>query len=293
MKSTEPEGLVGKKLLKEYHSVLFRLSGIVTDFVDTDGKIFQLCPEEHVNPVCSAIRSTGKGRSLCAVSDRKMFKCRETRTPAVYRCHAGFIDIVVPLFVNKKYIGSLTAGQILNKKPDEKSYRVFREKTSYLDVDEKRLHENFFHVKVLSDNQINALVELLKLIGNYIVESEDKLLFLESAAEKEKILLARKYIENKFKETVTVAEIATHVYMSESYFSHQFKEQVGISPVQYLNRYRIEKALQLLKKGTLSKTEIAFEAGFNTLTHFNRIFKKFMKLSPSEYQKSRNGKKIS
>lgn len=281
------EDIAGKKLLQEYHSVLFKLSGIITDFVTETGCVHNLCPQDHFNPICNLIRKTESGSKLCAVCDKTMEKCKATGESIVYECHAGFIDIIVPLFVNKKFIGCLTAGQILNKKTTETSFNEFLEKTPYLKVERKRMRELYFATKVLTQDQIEALVELLRLFGNYIVESENKMLFLESIKEKNRTSEARKYIEKNYQKKITVLDIARAVYQSESYFSHQFKEETGVSAIKYLNRYRIEKAKELLLNSKLTITEVAFNTGFQNLTHFNRIFRANTQKSPREYKKQK------
>lgn len=277
--------IAGKQLLERYHSVLFRLSGIVTDFVTAKGEVLTLCPKEHFTPICSIIRGSECGSKLCVASDNIYTECMKTGKSLVYRCHAGFIDIAVPLFVNRKFIGCLTAGQILNEQPTEKSYLEFRRKTSYLQRNDSDLRKLYFSAKVLTPAQIEALVELLTLAGNYIVESESRITFLESAVEKGTVSAARSFMEKSYRQSITVADVARHVYQSESYFSHRFKSETGVSPVQYLNRWRIQKAKELLESSSMRITDIAMQTGFQNLTHFNRIFRKFEGKSPTDYRK--------
>lgn len=278
--------IAGKKILQNYHSVLYQLTGIATDFVAENGEILTLCPPEHYNPLCRMIIGTKCGAAACHKDDMKiMQESRLTGKNIIYECHAGLIDIAVPLFVSKKFLGMLTCGQILKKRPTEKSFRELKEKLGDLSFDEAKLREYYFKTVVMSAKQIEAMAELISLIGNYIVESENKLLFLESVNEKNKILAARKYIEQNYQRDITISEIAEAVYLSESYFSHQFKKEVGVSAVQYLNCYRIEKAKELLRTPTLNITEIANLTGFQSLPHFNRIFRKFEKTAPRDFRK--------
>jgi len=280
----------GKKILQDYHLVLYKLLGITTDFVSETGEIMTLCPQEHYNPICRLICENPLGCKACRESTRlRLLECRTTGKSIIYECHAGFVDIVVPLFINDIFIGCLTSGQILKKKPTAKSFRQFIENVSYLDIEEEKLHDYFFATTVLSDSQLDAVVELISLVGNYIVESESKLLFLESVNEKNKMLAARKFIEQHYQKKLTVEQMATAVFLSESHFSHMFKQEIGISPINYLNRFRVERARELLKNTTLSITEIAYETGFQSLPHFNRIFKNLEKKPPGLCRKSRIG----
>ena len=280
--------IAAKKILQDYHAILYKLIGIPIDFVSDTGEVMTLCPPEHYNPLCHYIVSCPCGEKACAnADDENCAKARSTGKNVIYECHAGLIDIVVPLFINDQYIGCLTTGQILKKKPTQKSFREFKERIKALNLNEDKLREYYFSTIVMSEEQIEALVDLISLVGNYILESENKLLFLESVNEKKKTLAARQYIEQNYKKKLTIDEIANSVFLSPSHFSHMFKQEVGISPINYLNRFRVDKAKELLGNSKTSITEIAYSVGFQSLPHFNRIFKDMEKISPGSYRKSR------
>ena len=135
--------------------------------------------------------------------------------------------------------------------------------------------------------RIEALMELISLIGNYIVESENKIFFLSQINERDKISSARQFVEKKYQQKITVSDVASHVYLSPSHFSHLFKKETGLSLVQYLNTYRMEKAEELLANTDLDISEIAVKVGFQSIPHFNRIFRKISKTSPREYRNSK------
>jgi len=278
--------VAAKKVLHDYHTILYKLTGIAIDFISASGENLKLLPPEHVNPLCKMIAGTECGSAACCKINLEMMrKSGVTGKSIIYECHAGLIDITVPIFVNKKFLGCLTCGQILKKTPTPKSFREFKARLAHLKLDEAKLRDYYFKTVVLSEPQIEAMAELMSLVGNYIVESENKLLFLASVNENNKILFAREYLEQNYQREISIAEISRGVYLSESHFSHQFKKAVGTSAVQYLNRFRTEKAKELLQSSTLNITEIAGKTGFKSLPHFNRIFRKFEHLSPSAFRK--------
>jgi transcriptional regulator GlxA family with amidase domain len=94
-------------------------------------------------------------------------------------------------------------------------------------------------------------------------------------------------VEKRYQQKITVSDVANHVYLSPSHFSHLFKKETGLSLVQYLNTYRVEKAEDLLKDTSLDITEIAVKVGFQSIPHFNRIFRKISKTSPRDYRNSK------
>ncbi len=78
--------------------------------------------------------------------------------------------------------------------------------------------------------------------------------------------------------------MARAVNMSAFYFCKMFKKVAGINFTDYLSRVRIERAQNLLLNPNLRVSEIAFEVGFQSLTHFNRVFKKITGQSPTDYR---------
>lgn len=102
-----------------------------------------------------------------------------------------------------------------------------------------------------------------------------------TAKRKTEILL---YILSHYAEKLTTAELAKKWYMSEWYFCKFFKSTTGQSPMNYINRTRIEKAAMLLKNTDESITNIAIKVGFNDVNYFSRMFKRFMNMSPTQYR---------
>ena len=87
---------------------------------------------------------------------------------------------------------------------------------------------------------------------------------------------------------ITTSSIANHFNISERYFSTLFKSQIGITPTDYINKYRVQKAAFLLESTDMNITEIAAAVGFDDPNYFSRIFKKYMNDTPKKYQKKYN-----
>ncbi|MDQ6420558.1 AraC family transcriptional regulator [Paenibacillus sp. LHD-117] len=95
------------------------------------------------------------------------------------------------------------------------------------------------------------------------------------------------YIQHHFREPVTLAVAADYAGLSANYFSECFRKQVGLSYQEYLNDRRLQFASALLRSSELPVTEVCFAAGFNTIPHFDRVFKRKFGSSPREYRKQR------
>ena len=106
----------------------------------------------------------------------------------------------------------------------------------------------------------------------------------KSSENEERIGRVCKYIHERFTEEVTVENLAGLANMNKSAFCRFFKKMTGKTTIAYLNDLRIGMACQLLLKD-FSVSEVAFQSGFNSLTHFHRCFISRKKVSPLAYKK--------
>jgi AraC-like DNA-binding protein len=111
-----------------------------------------------------------------------------------------------------------------------------------------------------------------------------------NGAEPARIWLARNFIEEHCSEEISLGQVAKAANTSANYFSEKFKEATGTNFVHYVARTRFERAAALLSDRGLRVSEIAFATGFQSLSQFNRVFRKFAGKSPTEYRAGlRNG----
>ena len=103
-------------------------------------------------------------------------------------------------------------------------------------------------------------------------------------AEPPMITRAKNFIKTNQAEDLSLGQVAKAVNTSTFYFCKMFKKATGLNFTEYLWRVRLEKAKNLLLNPNLRISEIAYEVGFQSLTHFNRVFKKVVGQSPTEYR---------
>lgn len=95
---------------------------------------------------------------------------------------------------------------------------------------------------------------------------------------------ARNLIREHSDEELSLTKVAKAVNISANYLSEKFKEVTGVNFVDYVARTRFEKARDLLQDADLRVSEIVFAVGFQSLSQFNRVFKKLSGKSPTEYR---------
>ena len=103
-------------------------------------------------------------------------------------------------------------------------------------------------------------------------------------AEPRDIWKARKFIEEHVAEHLSLTKVASAVGINATHLSEKFKHVTGTKFVDYIARIRFEKARELLEDVDLRISEIAFAVGFQSLSQFNRVFKKLSGKSPTEYR---------
>ena len=94
---------------------------------------------------------------------------------------------------------------------------------------------------------------------------------------------AIEYIERNYMNEISVAGISDHLSLNRSYVYKIFKKHTGMSPEQYVVRYKINKSIELLKEHTLSISEISLAVGFSNQYYFSKVFKKVTGVLPSKY----------
>ena len=99
-----------------------------------------------------------------------------------------------------------------------------------------------------------------------------------------RIWKARNFIHAHAGDELSLGKVAQAANTSPNYFSEKFKQATGMTFVRYVARTRFEKAAELLGEANLRVSEIAFATGFQSLSQFNRVFKKLSGKSPTEYR---------
>lgn len=92
------------------------------------------------------------------------------------------------------------------------------------------------------------------------------------------------YIDHNYKQKLTVMDLASQIQMSEGHFSRFFKSLVLMTPMQYINTTRNNKACTLLQKSDRKMLDIAMDVGFQNQSYFIRLFKKQKGCTPREYR---------
>lgn len=100
------------------------------------------------------------------------------------------------------------------------------------------------------------------------------------------VRMAMLYIHKNYAQPITRGEIARHINIAEDYLTSCFRQELGTTPIKYVQRYRILQAKKMLKETALTVTEIALAVGFSDSGYFSRVFHRETGLPPETYRRS-------
>ncbi|HTJ00599.1 MAG TPA: PocR ligand-binding domain-containing protein [Dongiaceae bacterium] len=241
--------------------------------------------KKNENPFCALMTKESRTCAACLEVQQKLAESPETGTKHV-TCFAGLCDTAVPVQVENQIIGYLQTGQVFLKKPSQKQFaKTAKQLVEWgMNVDLRELEEAYFHTRVLRPEQYEAMVRLLTIFAQHLSVTCNQILMQKRNAEPPKITKAKQFIEERQADDISLTDVARAVNTSSFYFCKMFKKATGLNFTDYLSRVRIEKAKNLLLNPNLRVSEVAYEVGFQSLTHFNRVFRKLCGVSPTEYR---------
>ena len=279
------DALVNSKTYREYERSFADLTGLPVALQPLETWQLPHHGKRHENPFCAMMSNKSRACAACLQVHEKLAE-KALEEPETITCPVGLCDTAVPVRMSDRLIGYLQSGQFFKSRPDKKQFdKILALAEEWgLDVDREKLREAYFATKVVSPAQQKAALKMLTIFSQHLAMMSNQVFIQQENAEPPVIKKAREYIQEHQGEKLSLGQVARAVNMSTFYFCKTFKKVTGINFTDYLSRVRIEKSKNLLLNPNLRVSEIAFEVGFQSLTHFNRVFKKILGQSPTDYR---------
>jgi len=277
--------LTNSRIYQDYERAFSEATGLPVSLRPVDSWQLPHRGKRHENPFCAMMSEKSRACAACLRLQQQLCETA-INEPQTLTCELGLVDTAVPVRLGERRIGFLQTGQIFRRKPSEAQFaRVARLVAEWgVEVEGNRLREAYFSSKTLSTKQYEAMVQLLSIFAEHISAVSNQVLVQKQSTEPPSIARAKHYIQENQAEDLSLGQVAKAVNMSAFYFCKMFKKATGLNFTNYVSRVRIEKAKNLLLNRNLRVSEIAYEVGFQSLTHFNRAFKRIMGQSPTEYR---------
>lgn len=192
-----------------------------------------------------------------------MLECRFQASASESLVNQSFFDHLLELNPNK---------ELIEYNANKPIYQQVLERT--LDQDKGKSLKNIF--------ETNALMRLLLSVFFSEKSHPQVINKIHGYKRFEKVL---EYIHDYLETPLSIPQLAKIANLSPTYFSNLFSRLIGVAPLQYINKRRIEKAQELLLGTNETLYEIAHQIGLNDEYYFSRLFKKHVGISPDHYRK--------
>jgi len=277
--------LKSSKIFRDYQDAFRETTGMPLNLRAVESFDLANGDDPKQNPFCALMAKSNRSCAACLQVQASLEKAAEME-PASLKCFAGLCDSAVPVRVGENLVAFLQTGQVLANTPTKKQFnKVAAQVINFgKEVDMKALEEAWFQSRVVSKKQHDSILRLLSIFAQHLASLSNQLMVREDTAEAPSIVRARDFIEENYMEEMSLDEVAKAVNMSAFYFCKMFKKSTGMTFTDYLARVRVEKVKNLLLNPHKRISEAAFEAGFQSLSQFNRVFRKIAGEAPTAYR---------
>jgi len=279
------DALTNSRIYRDYERAFSDMTGLPIALQPVETWQLPHHGKRNENAFCSLISKKSRSCAACLQVQERL--CQNAANAAdTVTCMAGLSDTAVPVRMSDRLVGYLQIGQVFRKKPTEAQFNKVVQLCEKWGIDASRetLKKAYFSGKVISQKEHDSAVKLLSIFAQHLAMLSNQVFIQQENSEPPVITKARTYIHEHQTEEISLGQVAKAVNMSSYYFCKMFKKVTGINFTDYVARVRIEKSKNLLLNPNLRVSEIAFEVGFQSLTHFNRVFKKILGQSPTEYR---------
>jgi AraC-like DNA-binding protein len=191
---------------------------------------------------------------------------------------------VVPVWLGESIIGVLQTSRAKLEEPMGTQFAEPKKQMSGPAADKSSNRSSNWQVPIFSRARHEAMVHLLQIFAEQLSFYANQIVIKLDEREPYRVRLARTFISNHRADNISLADVARAVHVSTFYFCKIFKRATGLSFVEYRNRLRIESAKKMLLNPNLTVSEVAYNVGFQSLTQFNRLFRRVVGNSPTRFR---------
>ena len=245
---------------------------------------------KNVNPFCTFMTTANKTCAACLRLHQEVEESSSGGARTV-ECYAGLAESAVPIRVGETVVAYLRTGQVMLRRPSPTRFRrtLRRLAECGLQVPRAEVEKAYFETRVVTRSQYGSILRLLTIFAEHLSTMTNQLMVTRAASELPAVAKARSFIAEHQTEEISLGDVARAVNMSAFYFCKTFRKVTGVTFVDYLARLRVESVKNLLLDPHKRISEAAFEAGFQSLSQFNRVFRRVAGEAPTVYREKLHG----
>jgi len=272
------------RLFRDYESVFTKATGLPLALRPLDYWQLEHQGKKHENPFCALLAERPATLAVCLQAHDEMIR-HTGDLPHTVTCPFGLTETAVPVKLGDKTIGYLRIGQVLRHMPIKSdTTRVSRELDRCGVRFTGEIRKAWEKNPLIPPDKYNAIVRLLTFFGEQLSALTNQIVLEKQNAEPPLVQKAREYIDKHKMEPLSLAAVAKASGASVFHFCKVFRKSTGLKFTDYVARVRLEDAKTQLLNPNRRISEVAYDVGFQSLTQFNRMFKRVFGQSPTEFR---------
>lgn len=278
------EALRRSKLFRDYERVFAQATGLPLALRPLEYWQLAHRGKRNENPFCALLAENPKTLAVCLEAHANMVR-HTGDVPSTVTCPFGLTETAVPLKLGEETIGYLRVGQVLRRSPNEADRAragraIERTGARFTPALRRAWEKNPF----IPAERYHAIVRLLTFFAEQLSALSNQLVVEQKNQEPLVVQKARQFIEAHQTEEISLPQVAAAAGASVFHFCKVFHKNTGLKFTDYLARRRAESARTKLLNPRARISEVAFDAGFQSLTQFNRTFRRVYGQSPSQFR---------
>ena len=272
------------RLFRDYERVFTKATGLALTLRPLE--FWQLAHhgKKQENLFCALLAENPATLSVCLHAHENMVQHTDD-LPHTVTCPFGLSETAVPVKLGEQTIGYLRIGQVLRHVPAKSDkIKVSRELERNGVRFTTDLRKAWEKTPLIMPDKYNAVVRLLTFFAEQLSALTNQIVLERRNAEPPLVQKAREYIAQHKTEPLSLSTVAKAAGASVFHFCKIFHKATGLKFTDYVARVRLEEARTQLLNPNRRISEVAYDVGFQSLTQFNRMFKRVFGQSPSEFR---------
>jgi AraC-like DNA-binding protein/ligand-binding sensor protein len=278
------EMLLRSRLFRDYESVFTKATGLPLALRPLEFWQLEHHDKTNENLFCALLSKRPATLAVCLQSHAEIVRhtglCPRTET-----CPFGLTETAVPVRLGEETIGFLRIGQVLRRSAIKTDKTRAAAKLAECGVPfTGNIRKAWETTPIIPKDKYGATVRLLAFFAEQLSTLINQIMLEKQNAEPPLVRKAREYILQHKMEPLSLATVAQASGASVFHFCKVFKKTTGLNFTDYVARVRLEDAKTQLLNPSRRISEVAYDVGFQSLTQFNRTFKRVFGQSPTEFR---------
>jgi AraC-like DNA-binding protein/ligand-binding sensor protein len=272
------------RLFRDYEGVFTKATGLPLTLRPVEYWQLAHHGKKNENPFCALLAERPKTLAVCLQAHDEMIR-HTGDIPHTVTCPFGLTETAVPVKLGRETIGYLRIGQVLRHIALKSDITKVNRELARCGVPfTGQIRSAWEKNPLIPPDKYNAIVRLLTFFAEQLSALINQIVVEQQNIEPPLVQRARDYINKHKTEELSLADVAKAAGASVFHFCKVFHKSTGLKFTDYVARLRLEDARTQLLNPNRRISEVAYDVGFQSLTQFNRTFKRVFGQSPTEFR---------